>query len=188
MDVRHYNELLGYFVRSVRDVHEAQDLVQQTFERMLSKEQAGARTGQPRALLYEIARNLLVDRHRHLSVRLHDSDEALHHLPALPAYEPETAYAAMQRVQLLIATIEALPPRCREAFVRHRIDGLPHAEVASEMGISVNMVERHIMLAVATCRKTLNGSTPPAAATTAKAATRQSAPQPSSATPAARLA
>jgi len=158
VDVRHYNELLGFFVRSVRDVHEAQDLVQQTFERMLSKENAGHKAEHPRALLYEIARNLLVDRHRHLSVRLHDNDDALHNYPALPACEPEIAYAGMQRVQQLIATIEALPPRCREAFVRHRIDGLSHAEVAAEMAISLNMVERHIMLAVATCRKALGDS------------------------------
>lgn len=158
MDVRHYNELLGFFVRSVRDVHEAQDLVQQTFERMLSAGLAGRQAEQPRALMYQIARNLLVDRHRHLSVRLHDSDDALHHHPALPACEPEAMYAGMQRVQLLVATIEALPPRCRAAFVRHRIDGLSHAEVAAEMGISLNMVERHIMLAVATCRKALGDS------------------------------
>lgn len=169
MDVRHYNELLGFFVRSVRDVHEAQDLVQQTFERMLSTEQAGRKAGQPRALLYEIARNLLVDRHRHLSVRLHDSDDALHDHPALPGCEPETVYAGMQRVQLLVATIEGLPPRCRAAFVRHRIDGLSHAEVAAEMGISLNMVERHIMLAVATCRKALGDG----------AQLRRPAPQPS---------
>lgn len=174
MDVRHYNELLGYFVRSVRDVHEAQDLVQQTFERMLAKQHAGSRAEHPRALLYEIARNLLIDRHRHLSVRLHDSDEALHHHPALPACEPETIYAGMQRVQLLIATIEALPPRCREAFVRHRIDGQSHAEVAAQMGISVNMVERHIMLAVATCRKALGDGALAAAARPA------ASPQPAS--------
>jgi RNA polymerase sigma-70 factor (ECF subfamily) len=169
VDVRHYNELLGFFVRSVRDVHEAQDLVQQTFERMLSREHAGRRAEHPRALMYEIARNLLVDRHRHLSVRLHDSDDTLRDYPAQPGCEPELVYAGMQRVRLLIATIEALPPRCREAFVRHRIDGLSHADVASEMGISLNMVERHIMLAVATCRKALGDGLP----------SRRAAPQPS---------
>ena len=143
-------------MHAVRDWHEAQDLVQQTFERMLSKRQAGRHIENVRALLYQIARNLLVDRHRHLSVRLHEGEEALLDYAALPACQPEMVYAGMQRVRILIATIEALPPRCRTAFVRHRIDGLSHAEVAEEMGISLNMVERHVMLAVAACRKALD--------------------------------
>lgn len=162
MDVRYYNELLGFFTRAVRDSHEAQDLVQQTFERMLARRHT--QVGNARALLYQIARNLLVDRHRYLRLRLHDGEAALDELPAAPSSEPETVYAAAQRARLLVATIDALPPRCREAFVRHRIDGLPHAAVAAEMGISVNMVERHIMLAVAHCRKALRADAVAAAA------------------------
>lgn len=155
MGVHYYNELLNYFTHAVRDGHEAQDLVQNAFERLLSAQHAGQRTDNPRAMLYRIARNLLVDRHRHLRVRQHDGDEVLQQQAALPSCEPETVVAGMQRLRLLADAIEALPPRCRAAFVRHRIDGLSHAEVAAEMGISLNMVERHVMLAVAACRKAL---------------------------------
>lgn len=155
MGVHYYNELLNFFRHAVRDGHEAQDLVQNTFERLLSAQHAGQHSGNPRAMLYQIARNLLVDRHRHLRVRQHDSDEILQQQAALPSCEPDKVLAGMQRLRLLADAIEALPPRCRAAFVRHRIDGLSHAEVAAEMGISLNMVERHVMLAVAACRKAL---------------------------------
>lgn len=167
MGVHYYNELLNFFRHAVRDGHEAQDLVQNAFERLLSAQHAGQHTGNPRAMLYQIARNLLVDRHRHLRVRQHDGDEVLQQQAALPSCEPETVLAGMQRLRLLADAIEALPPRCRAAFVRHRIDGLSHAEVAAEMGISLNMVERHVMLAVAACRKALadaavpDGTVPP---------------------------
>lgn len=155
MLVRYYDELLGFFMRTVRDPHEAQDLVQETFERVLARMQAGEVIGQARPLLFEIARNLLIDRYRRLQVRQHDSDDVLGEMPGPSAQEPEAILAGMQRARVLVATIERLPPRCRMAFMLHKIEGHSHAEVASAMGVSVNAVERHIMLAVAACRKAL---------------------------------
>lgn len=155
MLVRYYNELLGFFMRAVKDPHEAQDLVQQTFERVLAKMHTGEPIEQTRPLLFEIARNLLIDRHRRLQVRQHENDDVLDEMAGPSAREPEAIYAGMQRGQVLVATIERLPPRCRQAFVLHKIEGRSHAEVAAAMGIGINAVERHIMLAVAACRKAL---------------------------------
>lgn len=152
----HYDELLRYFRSNVRDTYEAEDLVQGVFERVLSLLRSGQRIEHMRGLLYRTARNVLIDRHRYERVRNHVGDDELHALAAPAHSEPEACYAGSQQVRLLVAAIEGLPPRCREAFVRHKIDGLSHAAVASEMQISVNMVERHVMLAVATCRKALS--------------------------------
>ena len=157
---QHFDELLGYFVRAVHDRHEAQDLVQEAYSRLLSR--FGQRPiDNPRALLYEIARNLLIDRHRQRLVRQHESDQVLAEHRAPASTEPEAIMAGRQRLEVLLAAIEALPPRCREAFVQHKIDGLPQAVVAERMGVSRNMVERHIMLGVAACRRAL-GQSPPA--------------------------
>lgn len=153
--VRYYSELLRFFMHEIKDVHDSQDLVQQTFERVLERSYAGDQVVNPRALLFEVARNLLIDRHRQAQIRRHESDDVLREHSGPAAAEPEAMYAGNQRVVLLVAAIEALPPRCRKAFIRHKIDGLSHAEVACEMGVSLNMVERHVMLAVAACRKAL---------------------------------
>lgn len=155
MPERYYDELLHYLLRAVRDRDEAQDLTQQVFERVLALQHGGGQVDAMRALLYQAARNLLVDRYRQQLVRAHVGEEALQDLPGPPGAEPEAVYAAMQRVRRVALAIEALPPRCRQAFVRHKIDGLSHADVATEMQIGLNMVERHIMLAVALCRKAL---------------------------------
>lgn len=44
-------------------------------------------------------------------------------------------------------------PRGRQAFVLHRFDGLSQNEVAKLMGISTNMVEKHIIPAMTACRE-----------------------------------
>ncbi|MFT3719536.1 RNA polymerase sigma factor [Pseudorhodoferax sp.] len=160
MQAQFYDDLLKFFTHAVKDPHEAQDLVQETFDRVLARMAAGQPVQNLRALLYAVARNLLIDRHRQLQVRGHAGDEALAELPAPPADQPEARYAGRQRMRLLVHTIENLPLRCREAFVLHRIDGLPQAEVAARMGVSLNMVERHVMLAVAACRKALGDERP----------------------------
>ncbi|MFT3803616.1 MAG: sigma-70 family RNA polymerase sigma factor [Burkholderiaceae bacterium] len=160
MHAQFYDELLRYLTREVKDSDEAQDLVQETYGRVLARVATGERIEDLRGLLYEIARNLLIDRHRRMRVRKHVSDEALAGMHAPASEEPETRYAGQQRVRLLERTIENLPLRCRQAFVLHKLDGLPQAEVAARMGVSLNMVERHIMLAIAVCRKALGDERP----------------------------
>ena len=160
MHEQFYGELLRYFVREVKDTHDAQDLVHETYGRVLAKVAAGDRIEDLRGLLYEIARNLLIDRHRQLLVRKHSSDEVLAGMHAPASLEPDACYAGQQRVRLLERAIESLPLRCRQAIVLHKLDGLPQAEVAARMGVSINMVERHIMLALASCRKALGDERP----------------------------
>lgn len=174
MLARYHRELLNYFTRAMRDREHAADVVQEAYARALSLQQLGQPIHEPRALLFRIARNLLIDQHRRRSVR----GEGLPHaaegseggddfadaaataaasLAAPQAYEPEAALASTQGVAALLATIEALPPRCREAFVLHKFDGLPHAEVAARMGISRKAVEQHLKLALAACRRCREG-------------------------------
>ncbi len=150
---RYYRELLNYFSRQVKDREGAADIVQEAYARVLAVQQAGEVVREPRALLYRTARNVLIDQQRHSALRAFEAPQTLDDLPAPATQQPEEAYAALQRVQRLIAAIEALPPRCKEAFILHKFDGLSHVEVAQRMGISRNMVERHVMLAVLACRK-----------------------------------
>ena len=127
---------------------------------MLARAAAGESIQNLRGLLYEVARNLLIDRYRQSQVRRHVCDEALAEVPAPTSDQPEVRYAGQQRVRLLEQAIAALPLRCRQAFVLHKLEGLSQAEVALRMGVSVNMVERHIMLAIAACRKALGDERP----------------------------
>ena len=56
----------------------------------------------------------------------------------------DDALSARQRLVKLMASLESLPPRMREAFKLHKLEGLSHAETARSMGISISAVEKHI--------------------------------------------
>jgi len=157
---RYYQELLNFCSRTLRDRDAAADIVQESYARVLAVQHSGQAVPEPRALLYRTARNLQVDQYRRSEVRgeaLQPDAEAsaaeLDNLAAPQACEPDAAASSAQGVEALLAVIDALPLRCREAFILHKFDGLPHSEVAELMGISRKMVEQHIKLALDACRR-----------------------------------
>ena len=164
MVARYYKELLNFCTRQLRDRDAAADLVQDSYVRLLSAEREGRAASEPRALLHQIARRLVIDRHRRAALRDHEDIDALQEpeQPRAPTHQqPEQVLAQMQSVRAYVAAIDTLPPRCREAFVLHVFDGLAHAQVAARMGISVSMVEKHIargMLACRRCERALEGA------------------------------
>ena len=159
---QHYRELLNFLALKLRNRDAAADFAQESFARVYAAERAGMAIRDPRALLYRIARNLLIDDHRRsASARTADfgagADDGPHpdELPGSPAHEPEVSASARQRFEAIAAVVEGLPPRCREVFVLVKFDGLTHAETARRMGISVKTVEMQVQIALTACRKRL---------------------------------
>lgn len=163
MFARYYRELLNFCARALQDRDAAADVVQETYARVLAAQKDGQAIHEPRALLHQSARNLIIDRHRRASLRDHAELDALAEAdqPTAPAHQqPDEALASSQAIQAYIAAIENLPPRSREAFVLHIFDGLNHRQIAERMGISYSMVEKHIVrgrLACRQCEQQLNG-------------------------------
>lgn len=172
MFTHYYRELLGFLSRKVSDRATAADLVQESYVRVYASQRAGPVVRDPRALLYKTARNLVIDQSRRSDVRARfaepedevASDEPDNTLGPI-ALEPDTALQSQQMVNAMLATIDGLPPRCRQAFILHKFDGLSHAEVAARMGVSVKMIEQHVRTAVAACQRCrdgINETAPPA--------------------------
>lgn len=158
---RYYRELLNVCARLVKDRDAAADVVQESYARVLALQQSGQAIPQPRALLHQTARRVIIDQHRRLEVRRHEDIDDLNEAeqPASPHHlQPESVYAHEQTTRAIVAAIEALPPRCREAFVLNRFDGLSHQQVAERMGISKNMVAQHITRAMLACKACEEGA------------------------------
>lgn len=160
---RYYRELLNFLALKVRDRDAAADLTQESFARVYAAQRAGTAIRDPRALLYKTARNLLTDGYRRDAVR-HAVDAAsppgdqgdeqpigLDEQIGPDALEPDTALATRQRFEAVAAIVDSLPPRCREAFILVKFDGLSHADAAAHMGIAVKTVEMQVQIALNAC-------------------------------------
>lgn len=155
---RYYRELLNFLAHKLRDRDAAYDLVQESFTRVYAAERAGTQVHDPRALLYRTARNLLIDRYRRAdtasSVLVPEGgglDDVLEVQACPSVLEPEAAFAARQRLEQVVQVVDSLPPRCREAFILVKFDGLSHAQTAQRMGIAVKTVEMQIQIALKAC-------------------------------------
>lgn len=100
---------------------------------------------QTKAFVLTTARNLLIDRVRKESVipfEIVTDLEALGVASEQPG--PERTILARDALRRLTWALDRLPPRCREAVVLRKIEGLSRREIASRMGIAEFTVNRHL--------------------------------------------
>lgn len=153
--VAHYEELSGYLTRRFGSAGTASDTLHDIYIR-LQRLQTVPELDNPRAYLFRVANNVALDRlrvARRAERRLAPGDLAAEQPSAAPT--ADVAMEQRERLRLLARAIAELPPRCREAFLMHKIDGLSHSQVAERLGISRSMVEKHVMKALAHCRDRL---------------------------------
>jgi RNA polymerase sigma-70 factor (ECF subfamily) len=133
----------------------AADIVQETYHRILAGN-LWQQAENPRALLHRIAANLATDHARKNQVRNRHADHAGFpgdELQSGNCLNPETITARQQRLDKLVEAVDSLPPKCRAVFVLRKIEELSHAEITEHLGISRNMVERHLRNALQTLQK-----------------------------------
>lgn len=149
-------ERLRRFVRSrVASRHDAEDVIQDAYLRVLRYSAEHVVESEER-LLFSAARNLAVDNRRRRKVRERNAaDCAVLAVEDSPA--SDEVVEARQRLKRVEAAIGLLPPRCREIFLMHRIDGLSYSQIAKSVGISVSAVEKHIARACWSIDAYVNG-------------------------------
>lgn len=152
-----YADLLPGIYRNTRCTHTAYDILHDALLRFALTKHPG-RIEKPQAYMRTVVRNVLVDSYREMARFVPfasdepSTDESDYSTVTLPEQflAPSAEHIAdlQQRLNALQRIIDCLPPRCREVFWLFRIDGHSQTEIASRLGISLNMVERHIMRAL----------------------------------------
>ncbi|SEK43840.1 RNA polymerase sigma-70 factor, ECF subfamily [Pseudomonas agarici] len=153
-----YADILHFLRKRTDNANDAADMTQDVFTQWLDYDQQ-ARVEQPRAFLFQMARNLLRDHWRKQKVRqaVHNQQSDLEQEPvADDRNEPLAATERLKRLEHLKQVLTELSPRRREALMLARFEGLSQAEVAERMGISISMVEKHIASALQHCKQRLD--------------------------------
>ncbi len=150
--------LLRFFRRRIPDAHDADDALQDTYVRLL-KYRDREHMEAPQALAFRIAESVVCDRQRRRAshrvdahVPFADDDD-----PATGA-GPEHVACAGQELGVLAEAIGELSPKCRRVFLMSRLHGLKRQDIADRLGISVQMVDKHLGRAMAYCRRKVEGS------------------------------
>ena len=140
-----YADLLPSIYRQTYCKHSAYDILHDALIRFALTKNPN-RQQQPHAYLRTITQNLMLEKYRQESYSknyqnsLNDEE--------LTAPSPEHLADLRQRLMLLNQIIEDLPARCREVFILFRLDGIKQNQIAEQLNISLNMVERHLIRAL----------------------------------------
>ncbi|MCP1515081.1 RNA polymerase sigma factor [Pseudomonas rhodesiae] len=152
-----YADILHFLRKRTDNVSDAADMTQDVFAQWLGYRDR-ANVEQPRAFLFQVARNLLRDHWRKQKVRQTVQCEQVDkdvEAVTEEQNEPMAAALRLQRLEQLKEVLAELSPRRREALMLHRFEGLSQAQIAARMGISISMVEKHIAFALLHCKRRL---------------------------------
>ena len=150
----HEPSLRAYLRTQFPFTRDMDDVVQESFLRLWR-----VRMEQPvryaKALLFKVARHLVIDTARRNQISPINPIPDLNALPVVDDGRPGPAEAACKRdeVVMLAAAIDSLPARCREILILRKLHGVPQKEIAAQLGLSEQTVQVQVSRGVRRCEE-----------------------------------
>ncbi len=161
VDHRQRRALLRFLTRRTGSAEEAEDILQDAYARILAVVHPGAIDTLDR-YLWRAALNVMTDHSRARQRRaLLTETLTVQAEPFSPS--AEVVADAQERLALTGAAVNALPPRCAEAFQLRIVQGLPFENVGQAMHISARMAKIYVARTLRALQDGLDGSRVPAA-------------------------
>lgn len=142
-----YEPLCRYAYSILRDMDDAEDVVQKTFCKLWDQREILNIQSSINSYLYRIVHNDC------LNVVHQQTSHKEHNLNYISAMDSSTdsvnEHLATNELQAAIdKALGALPPQCKRVFEMSRIEQLSYSEIAKQLDISTNTVENHISKAL----------------------------------------
>lgn len=148
----HHDDFVRYASRLVGGRDSGEEVVQNAYLRVAGRSSQAAAIEHPKAYLITATRNAAVDhilrQQAEWSRRVDIEDVAAVGI----SEDPTTTLDHRHRIARLAVLLNELPTACREAFIMNKVEGRTHREIAKHLGVSVSMVEKHIIRALFHCR------------------------------------
>jgi RNA polymerase sigma-70 factor (ECF subfamily) len=139
------HRLLKRLIRHGTSYHDAEDAIQQAFER-LCRAQKAKPIHDPAAFLTDLLAKVRIDRWRaerpHREALVAEPLEDLELIDLAP--NPEECAEACQRLEYLETCFNELNARTRQIYLLHRVNGLSYSQIAAALELSVSAIEKHI--------------------------------------------
>lgn len=159
---RHQGRLYHFVFRQMQHQAVAEELVQETFVRVVSNMREFKREARFSTWLFTIARNLCFDELRKRKHRRHASldqpeggssaaggdDRTLGERTADPTHDTEREATQGELRDKMSWAISKLPDEQREVFLLREVSGLPFKEIADATGVSENTVKSRMRYAI----------------------------------------
>ena len=142
---RHRIQLFNFFVRLTGDHPFSEDLVQESFLRMLKHRETFESGHRFTAWMFQIGRNAHIDalRQRKTMRSPQKPEETEREIPS-EALTPDQASRFKEDVQLLQAALAQLPLELREPLILSRFENLKYEEIATLLDCGVGAVKMRI--------------------------------------------
>ena len=153
----HHGWLFGWLRRKLGCAHNAADLAQDTFARILNARESVASLREPRAFLSTTARRLIIDQVRRKHIENAYLQELALTAEALEGFQsPEHILSTLEALEHIAFMLEGLQDNVRLAFVLYYLVGLTQSEIARQLGLSDRTVRKYLIQALLHCSHSLD--------------------------------
>lgn len=148
----YYNALCNYANLTLGMNDDAEDVVMEVFMHIWDKREGLGVLENPKAYLFKSVYHKSIEkiRAKKLVFVALEGEKIV-----VPDYKEEIADDYLLK-EKMFQSIRQLPTQCRVIFVKSKIEGMSHKEIAQEMQIAVKTIENQITKALKLIRKQLN--------------------------------
>ncbi|NIG88475.1 sigma-70 family RNA polymerase sigma factor [Serratia symbiotica] len=145
----HHRWLRSWIQHKLGSASDAEDLVQDTFMRVLLGGSA-PEIREPKSFLCMLARRVMVDFYRRNMLEQRGK-ETLEYLPEQQIPSPELQHVMLETLQQIDVMLDGLGDKVQCAFLLSQLEGLTYAQVAVQLRVSVSSVKKSMAKATEHC-------------------------------------
>ena len=157
--VLYFSRMRRFAEEYIPSKEDAENVVQDIFTMLWENRSSIIIKSSITSYLFNLTKNRCLDFLRHQSVAENYKKEQTLKLSALEQLN-EMVSSDTDVESLIHEAVQQLPEKCREIFIKNRLQGKKYREIADELNLSISTVETQMGIALKRLREALKGCMP----------------------------